>query len=71
MARAKKEAAPAITTVTVNSAPGLNLRKSPARTAPVVRILADGEQIAVADGVEAPTGWLAVDGGYVMTQFVK
>jgi hypothetical protein len=71
MARAKKQTAPA-ETVTVNSAPGLNLRKAPARNAPVIRILADGEQIALDRNADTPDGWLAVaGGGFVMAQYVK
>ena len=73
MARPKKEAAPAVTTITatVNSAPGLNLRKHPARNAPVVRILADKEQITLDSSIDTPGGWLAVaGGGFVMKQYV-
>ena len=71
MARPKKEAAPAVITATVNSASGLNLRQLPARNAPVVRILADKEQIALDGSIDAPGGWLAVaGGGFVMAQYV-
>ena len=73
MARPKKEAAPASTTITatVNSAPGLNLRQHPARNAPVICVLADKEQITLDSSIDTPGGWLAVTGGgFVMEQYV-
>lgn len=59
-------------TAVVNSAPGLNLRKNPARNAPVLRVLKDGETITLDNSIDAPGGWKAVaGGGFVMAEFLK
>ena len=59
-------------TAVVNSAPGLKLRKSPARNAPVLRVLKDGETITLDNSIDAPGGWKAVaGGGFVMAEFLK
>lgn len=52
---------------------GLNVRKFPAKTAPVIRVLSDGEKIAVDNTVEVPSGWkkLLGDDGFVMAEFLK
>ncbi len=74
MARSKKNTAVELSAVTaiVHSAPGLNLRKSPALNAPVLRILQDGEQITLDSSLEAPNGWKAVaGGGFVMAQYIQ
>ncbi len=72
MARPKKDATATVTTATVHSAPGLNLRKNPALNAPILRILRDGEEIAIDNSVDAPGGWLAVvGGGYVMAEYTR
>ncbi len=57
---------------TVNSEPGLNVRAEPSRSARVLKILKDGEKIAVDNAAEAPDGWKALmDGGYVMANYLK
>lgn len=59
-------------TAVVNSAPGLNLRKNPARNAPVLRVLKDGETITLDNSIDVPDGWKAVaGGGFVMAEFLK
>ena len=59
-------------TAVVNSAPGLNLRKNPARNAPVLRVLKDGETITLDNSIGVPGGWKAVaGGGFVMAEFLK
>lgn len=59
-------------TAIVNSAPGLNLRKNPARNAPVLRILKDGETITLDNSIDVPGGWKAVaGGGFVMAEYLK
>ena len=52
---------------------GLNVRKYPTKTAPVIRVLSDGEKIAVDNTVEVPSGWkkLLGDDGFVMAEFLK
>lgn len=49
---------------------GLNLRAGPSKQAAVLRVLQAGETVTALD-VDAPYGWLAVDGGYVMAEFLK
>ena len=59
-------------TAVVNSAPGLNLRKNPARNAPVLRVLKDGETIILDNSIDVPGGWKAVaGGGFVMAEYLK
>ena len=59
-------------TAVVNSAPGLNLRKNPARNAPVLRVLKDGETITLDNSIDVPSGWKAVaGGGFVMAEYLK
>ena len=59
-------------TAIVNSAPGLNLRKNPARNAPVLRVLKDGETITLDNSIDVPGGWKAVaGGGFVMAEYLK
>lgn len=52
---------------------GLNVRKFPVQTAPVLRVLEDGDKIAVDNSKESPAGWKALLGeeGYVMAEFLK
>ena len=57
---------------TVDSKPGLNVRAEPSRSARVLKILKDGDKIAVDNTAEVPDGWKALrDGGYVMTEYLK
>jgi len=52
---------------------GLNVRKYPAQAAPVIRVLSDGEKVAVDNSVDVPSGWkklLGVD-GFIMANFLK
>ena len=83
MARAKKTSVltsdtvtdvitPPAETAVVNSAPGLNIRKNPARNAPVLRVLKDGEVITLDNSIDVPGGWKAVaGGGFVMAEYLK
>jgi hypothetical protein len=82
MARGKKTASvltddvpdivSAAVTATVHSAPGLNLRKNPARNAPVLRVLKDGETITLDNTIDVPGGWKAVaGGGFVMAEYLE
>ena len=52
---------------------GLNVRKYPAQAAPVIRVLSDGEKVAVDNTVDVPSGWkkLLNDDGFVMAEFLK
>ena len=68
MARKAKENGEA-TVYTVNSPTGLNVRKTPDKDAKVLRVLAYGE--AVEKAGDAPKGWIAVNGGYVMEKYLK
>lgn len=54
---------------TVNSPTGLNVREMPDRAAKVVSVLPHGETVEQAGN--APQGWLAVSGGYVMREYLK
>lgn len=54
---------------TVASPTGLNVREAPDRSARVVLVLAAGEQVQQTG--DAPPGWVAVNGGYVMQEFLK
>lgn len=49
---------------------GLNLRTEPSKGAEIVRVLADGESVTERKA-QAPDGWLAVEGGYVMRDYVE
>lgn len=84
MARPKKNAAattksveqiatvPHSTVAIVHSASGLNVRKSPTLSAPVLRVLKDGAEIVLDTKSEAPMGWIALaGGGFVMAQYIK
>lgn len=55
---------------TVNYPHGLNLRAEPSKQAAVLRVLQHGETVTARDA-DAPDGWLAVDGGYVMKEFLN
>lgn len=56
----------------VNSKPGLNVRQYPAKNAPIMRVLRDGEKVAVDNSANAPAGWKAImGGGYVMAEYLK
>lgn len=57
-------------TYTVAYPHGLNLRAEPSKQAQILRVLQHGEPVTVRDE-EAPRGWLAVDGGYVMAEFLE
>lgn len=71
MARKRTEAAAEPRkTYTVAYAHGLNLRAEPSKQAEILRVLRHGETVTARDA-EAPDGWLAVEGGYVMTEFLK
>lgn len=57
---------------TVSWPSGLNVRKSPSRSAPILRVLRDGEKVNVNTAVETPEGWKALrDGGFVMSDYLK
>lgn len=72
MARRRTEAATEPRkTYTVAYPHGLNLRAEPSKQAAVLRVLKHGEAVTAALDVDAPDGWLAVDGGYVMAEFLK
>lgn len=59
-------------TFTVDSAPGLNVREAPSRTARVLRILRHGEKAVIDPAAVVPAGWKALrDGGFVMSAYLK
>ena len=63
-------AAPGVYTVKYHA--GLNIRSEPSKDSDVLRVAKYMENVVPAVGVEAPDGWLAVDGGgYCMTEFLK
>lgn len=71
MARRRTEAAAdPQKTYTVSYPHGLNLRAEPSKQAAILRVLKHGETVSARD-LDAPDGWLAVDGGYVMREFLK
>lgn len=71
MARRRTEAAEEPRkTYTVAYPHGLNLRAEPSKKAQIIRVLPHGETVAARDA-EAPDGWLAVEGGYVMAEFLE
>lgn len=70
MARKRTEAAEPRKTYTVAYPHGLNLRAEPSKQAEILRVLKRGETVTARDA-EAPEGWLAVDGGYVMREFLE
>lgn len=71
MARRRTEAAEEPRkTYTVTYPHGLNLRAEPSKQAQIMRVLKHGEAVTVRDE-EAPRGWLAVNGGYVMAEFLE
>lgn len=57
-------------TYTVSVPGGLNLRAAPDKTADIVRVLKTGEKVIKVSN-DAPDGWMAVKGGYVMREFLK
>ena len=66
MARTNKK------TYTVDSKPGLNVREQPDVNSKVLRVLSDRERVVVDIISEVPEGWkLLLDGGYVMTAYLK
>ena len=59
-------------TYSVSSSTGLNVREKPSRTARVLRVLPEGEKVAVDKAAETPEGWKALrGGGFVMSEFLK
>lgn len=56
-------------TFTVDSLPGLNVRKMPNITAPVLKILKHGEKVIVSEQLE--NGWMKIDGGYVSGRWLR
>lgn len=70
MARRTEAADTPLKTYTVAYPHGLNLRAEPSKQAKILRVLQAGETVTVRDA-EAPEGWLAVDGGYVMRDYLK
>ena len=57
---------------TVDSKPGLNVRAFPAKDARILRVLTDGEKVAVDNKAAAPEGWIALTGGgFVMAPYLK
>lgn len=69
---ARKKAEPQTPQViyTVTAPGGLNVRSEASRKAKIVRVLACGESIAERSA-DAPSGWMAVDGGYIMRKYVS
>lgn len=57
-------------TYTVNSETGLNLRESPSKDAKVLSVLNYGDKVTPVKA-DAPDGWVALDGGFVMAKFLK
>lgn len=70
MARKRTEAAAEPRQYKVAYPHGLNLRAEPSKTADIVRVLPHGEAVTARDA-DAPKGWIAVDGGYVMREFLE
>lgn len=50
--------------------PGLNLRAEPSKSAFIVRVLKYGETVTEREE-QAPDGWMAVNGGYVMQKYLE
>ena len=59
-------------TFTVDSPPGLNVRRFPLKDAQILRVLRDGEKVAVENGADTPDGWKALQGGgYVVEKYLR
>lgn len=57
---------------TVAAKNGLNVRKSPSKSAPVLRVLTPGAKVTVDNAAEVPEGWKALKtGGFVMADYLK
>ena len=57
---------------TVAAKNGLNVRKTPSKSAPVLRVLTPGTKVTVNNAAETPEGWKALrDGGFVMSEYLK
>lgn len=57
---------------TVAAKIGLNVRKTPSKSAPVLRVLVPGEKVIINPAAETPEGWKALrGGGFVMFQYLK
>lgn len=56
--------------VTVTAIQWLNIRREPSLSAPIVGKYLPGEKVEIRDE-EAPDGWIAVEGGYIMKRFTK
>lgn len=51
---------------------GLNVRKEPDVSAPVVKILVDGTKVVIGSTADTPKGWKSLkDGGFVMAEYLK
>lgn len=72
MARKRAEAAETPRkTYKVAYPPGLNLRAEPSKDAEILRVMRYMENVEPDTEREAPDGWMAVKGGYCMTEFLK
>lgn len=58
-------------TYTVKTENGLRLRSQPSKDGKTLAVLPFGTEITEDATREAPKGWIAADGGYVMAKFVK
>lgn len=57
---------------TVAAKTGLNVRKAPSKSAPVLRVLTPGTKVTVINAAETPEGWKVLrDGGFVMSEYLK
>ena len=57
---------------TVAAKNGLNVRKSPSKSAPVLRVLMPDAKVTVNNAAETPEGWKALrDGGFAMSEYLK
>lgn len=58
-------------TVIVDWAGGVCVREAPTKDSKVLEVLPCGAKATVNAKVEAPAGWLAVNGGFTMRQYLK
>lgn len=58
-------------TLTVDYAGGVCVREKPNKKSKVLEVLPCGAKATVDTKVEAPDGWVAVNGGFTMTEYMK
>lgn len=58
-------------TYTVDWPGGVCLRENPSRESKIVEIISCGKKVKVDPNADAPAGWTAVVGGFIMSEYLK